>query len=700
MAEAGETTADAAARTAFISYASQDAPTANQVVGALERAGVSCWIAPRDVEPGALYADEIVRAINDSRVVVLVLSGHSVASAHVGKELERASSKNKRIVALRTDATPLPRAFEYFLSESQWIETGAGGIEPAAMKLAESVRRHLGSASTGRTGIAPGLAHSTPTVPAKRSRGLALGIAALLVAALAIGAVWKFFPARAPSQTGGAAAEAPAATARNTEDPSIAVLPFVNMSSDKEQEYFADGLSEELLNQLAQIPKLRVIGRTSSFSFKGKNEDLRKIGEMLGVNHILEGSVRRSGNQLRITAQLINPADGSHLWSETYDREFKNVFEIQDEIAMAVSEKLKLTISGSGRVAGGTQNMAAYEAYLLGVSKLRSVQQPELILQAAQHFEEAARLDPDFDLAWAALISANNAVSNMIPAERAAALQRNASIMQRVLSEAPDSMAAGVAGYRQALVSRDFDTALSLARAWATNSSADLNGVGSYTYGSALLALGEPTAAIEFFADAKRRDPLVGIYSSLKMMAHEMAGQFALADQEYRIALASPNASVTITEGGALVTAMGQRDRPAIERLLPRTIAAGPEGRLVNQVALKYLDDAPAARRELRKLLDDPRIQVGMFDLTALAQWAGYFGDDALALDALQHVSKLGVSFSSWGLSLWRAVNQNTRRLPGFKTLVRDAGLVDYWRKTGKWSEFCKPVGSDDFECR
>jgi hypothetical protein len=268
MAEGGETTPGAGARTAFISHASQDAAVAQQVVSALEHAGLSCWIAPRDVEPGALYADEIVRAINESRVVVLVLSGHAVASAHVGKELERASSKNRRIIALRTDATPLTRAFEYFLSESQWIEVGTGGIGPAAAKLAESVRRHVGDVPARD----PGFVHATAPVSAKKSRGLILGIAATLVVAVGAAAAWKLWFTN-PS-------DATQATAGTEIDRSVAVLPFVNMSSDKEQEYFSDGLSEELLNELAQIRELRVAGRTSSFSFKGKNEDLRVISEI------------------------------------------------------------------------------------------------------------------------------------------------------------------------------------------------------------------------------------------------------------------------------------------------------------------------------------------------------------------------------------------------------------------------------------
>ncbi len=126
------------------------------------------------------------------------------------------------------------------------------------------------------------------------------------------------------------AATAAAATTGAQAPCRMAVLPFVNMSSDPEQEYFSDGLSEELLNQLAQVPDLRVIGRTSSFAFKGKNEDLRHIGEVLGVNHLLEGSVRKAGNRVLITAQLIRQADGSHLWSQTYERSLDDIFAIQE----------------------------------------------------------------------------------------------------------------------------------------------------------------------------------------------------------------------------------------------------------------------------------------------------------------------------------------------------------------------------------
>src|SRR6266550_4416083 len=148
---------------------------------------------------------------------------------------------------------------------------------------------------------------------------------------------------------------------------SIAVLPFINMSNDPEQEYFSDGMAEEILNSLSHLKDLKVAGRTSSFQFKGKNVDLREVGEKLGVATVLEGSIRKQGSKLRITAQLINVEDGFHLWSEKYDRTMDDIFAIQDEIALAITEQLKITLFEKDREIISkttTQNAEAYELYL------------------------------------------------------------------------------------------------------------------------------------------------------------------------------------------------------------------------------------------------------------------------------------------------------------------------------------------------
>ena len=180
------------------------------------------------------------------------------------------------------------------------------------------------------------------------------------------------------------------------EQPSIAVLPFSNMSADKENEYFSDGLAEEILNSLVRIPGLKVTARTSSFAFRGKEQDIRGIAEALDVKTILEGSVRKAGNRVRVTAQLINAADGYHLWSERYDRELTDVFAVQDEIAAAIAGALKLKLAGEAApVHRHTPNLPAYEAYLKGRHYLIKGT-PEGWARGKEYFDQAISLDPKF----------------------------------------------------------------------------------------------------------------------------------------------------------------------------------------------------------------------------------------------------------------------------------------------------------------
>jgi TolB-like protein/Tfp pilus assembly protein PilF/predicted Ser/Thr protein kinase len=187
--------------------------------------------------------------------------------------------------------------------------------------------------------------------------------------------------------------------------PSIAVLPFANMSADKENEYFSDGLAEEIINVLAHIPGLKVIARTSAFSFRGQQEDVRRIAEALGVANILEGSVRRAGNRVRVAAQLIAAVDGSHLWSERYDREMADVFEIQDDIAQKIAAVLQVKLFAESAVHRRyTPNLPAYEAYL----KARYYQEkvtPESLERMKECFEQAVALDPGFASAHTGLAS-------------------------------------------------------------------------------------------------------------------------------------------------------------------------------------------------------------------------------------------------------------------------------------------------------
>lgn len=179
---------------------------------------------------------------------------------------------------------------------------------------------------------------------------------------------------------------------------SIAVLPFANLSADKENEYFSDGLAEEIINALTRIPGLKVTARTSAFAFRGKDQDVRRIGEALDVRTVLEGSVRRSGTRIRVTAQLINVSDGYHLWSDRYDGELSDVFAVQDEIATAIATALKVKLSGSAGRARYTPKLASYEAYLKGVHEAQKLT-PDGLSRSQGWFEQAIALDPNFALA-------------------------------------------------------------------------------------------------------------------------------------------------------------------------------------------------------------------------------------------------------------------------------------------------------------
>ncbi len=376
--------ATAQQRRVFISYASHDAGVAQKVCSALEAAGFPCWIAPRNVVPGTMYADGIVHAIDDSSILVLVLSAQAVASAHVGREIERAVSKRHPVVALRIDAAPLTAAFEYFLNQSQWIE--GGGSDAAIAQLVSAVGQHLapatGALSTNANQASE--AHRKAAMPRRTWVLAAVVIVVALAGGYLLDKAWH------------SKHETTASTAVIS-DKSIAVLPFVDMSEKKDQEYFADGMAEEIIDLLVKIPGLKVISRTSSFQFKGKTEDLRSIGTRLGVAYVLEGSVRKSGDHLRVTAQLIDSRDGTHLFSQTYDRELKDVLKMQDEIAAQVGRALQIEVSAAydmvPRPALG--NTEAYTLYLQGLHALDRFDQPGL-QQAENDFQRALGLDPSF----------------------------------------------------------------------------------------------------------------------------------------------------------------------------------------------------------------------------------------------------------------------------------------------------------------
>ena len=245
-----------------------------------------------------------------------------------------------------------------------------------------------------------GIERTVEPEASRSSRAIELAVIALLTVAVGGVGYLIYRPDGAPSPIAAAQAE--------VVDRSIAVLPFANLSGDAANDYFGDGLAEEILNVLATVPNLRVAARTSSFAYKNRNEDVRRIGNELNVATVLEGSVRKSGDKVRITVQLINVADGFHLWSQNFDRTLSDIFTIQDEIAQAVAEALKVRLLGETSSAarmGGTGNVNAYDLYLLGRHNMQERSEAGLLASIA-YFEQALAADADYARAWSGLADA------------------------------------------------------------------------------------------------------------------------------------------------------------------------------------------------------------------------------------------------------------------------------------------------------
>ena len=659
----------------FLSYSRDDQVTARRFAAGLERAGFSVWW-DATLSPGEAYDKVTEQALEEAKAVVVLWSKKSVESRWVRAEATQANS-NGTLVPAMIEPCKRPIMFELLHTTdlSQWNGDPADKVWQSYVL---GVRRFVEKG---------GPVTSAPATTAVRRRmsGTAIAISTALVI-IAGGAIWALTrPHGAPTAT--PAVSAVAARASVT----LAVLPFVNMSSDPEQEYFSDGLSEELLNQLAQIKDLRVAGRTSSFSFKGKNDDLRVIGQKLGVGNILEGSVRKAGKQLRITAQLINTADGIHLWSQTYERELSDVFAIQEEIAVAVSRALsiRLGVGESTRLPGGTTNVLAYDKFLraralwLGLTQLP---------QAVALFREAVVLDPQYARAWYALYDG----LGWAP-DAAVAAGEKAEAAARVVALAPEAWWSHVVRADQLTEARDWASAEAAAR------SAVLVEPSSEWEAGTMLSLvlsnvGRRKESVQYFERARQMEPLsLGISGILEGM-YSTTGRLEEAEAENRRGNGLVGDRTFFNEWyGLLRLWQNSTATPeAIDARFRAVLDLDTPPLALNQALVGKLRDKAAALAVIRKAFDDPANRNNSHRMSMMAWYADHFGDKALALAALRRaILDLGGDLSP----LWSNWESGVRSDPRFKDIVRELKIVDYWRASGNWGDFCKPLGTGDFEC-
>jgi serine/threonine-protein kinase len=458
---------------------------------------------------------------------------------------------------------------------------------------------------------------------------------------------------------------------------SIAVLPFTNMSGNPAEDYFADGISEEIINALARIEGLRVAARTSTFAFKGRQEDLRQVGEKLNVATVLEGSVRKAGNRLRITAQLIKVADGYHLWSERYDRELTDIFEIQDEIAGAIAAKLSGALKPKLPERRGTANIEAHDLYL----KALAIQwkRGRFVLDSTALLEQAVALDPNYADAWSLLADGYRLLalygvgrpSEYMPKSQAAA--ERALAIDPNQAEALTTLADVAHAYEW-----DYERAMEF---WKRALAAQPDHVRTLgdnaTWGLGVLE-GRPKAALAQVQRAIELDPLSSWPYGISVLVQLIAGrpEAALEDGKRALEL-DPGSFLAHTQMLSTLIAVG--DAAGALELVKRTLQTWRHpwflGRL--GVASAMVGDRETAQAVFNEL--EARSHTDYVQKIWLAVIAAALGRVDEAIDLMHQGIKDRDPISVWVVVLPECAP--LRAHPRYAELLHDIGLYAYWKK-------------------
>jgi TolB-like protein/DNA-binding winged helix-turn-helix (wHTH) protein len=549
----------------------------------------------------------------------------------------------------------LRKAFDDSAQDPRFIET----IPKKGIRLVAQVARIEKEAASKRLG-----------------RGFAVAIIAVILTGIVV--VWSLRQERPPSLP-------------PVEGTTLAVLPFSDLSPGGEHELFADGLTDELIARLTLLEGLHITGRASSFHFKGRGEDVRSVGEELDVSHVLDGSVRRLGDELKVTARLTDVETGFHVWTESYERRIEDRLEVQEQVAEAVAEALSvgLGVGDLANIVGGTSNVAAYEEYLAGDAASIGAN-PDTIVAIA-HFERATELDPGYALAWARLAEEYHiATWNWGGGEPYRFGERRDQAIAMALSLAPESpQVVAVSAqlkiqkgqYREARLLLD-----DLHRRFG-----DRDVRTAIVYVDLSLKIGHLGDAYWALSNILRRDPLNPMIPNYLSHLYLLQGRPDDGLAEIERGIQNDMQSLGLLHvAPPMALATGRRDM--IEKWLKKLIEWLDEEWLdvytFEDAILERLDDRDAL---LEFLAGIQSTASGVSIDMKIATWAAYLGDDEMALRSLDRAKDPWV--------FWSPVLKRVRQTDEFKRILVDTGIVDYWREFG-WGSFCKPTEGDDFECR
>ena len=528
-------------------------------------------------------------------------------------------------------------------------------------------------------------------------------IVALLVLAVVYVGIDKFVLAPHPEAALVAAttetvkAEAGAGKEAGVSEKSIAVLPFVNMSADKDNEYFSDGIAEEILNALAQVKDLKVAGRTSSFQFKGRNENLTSIGQALGVANVLEGSVRKQGDKVRITAQLIRVQDGYHQWSETYDGDLSDVFALQERIAQAIASKLQLTLSGTQAqrlVDAGTANPEAFQLYLRASSTFDH-RDREHMLDAVKQLEQAIELDPGYARAYSRLAAVHAILPTYAPGyiakrhDNVETYARRALELDPRLGEPWAAMGLAANLYGSGLIkSREsFEKAVQLDPHDVTS---------NFWFGLTLARSGYRRAAVERIERALAIDPMVPNVLRWRGVLYLRDGNIDGAEQYLKRAKAT-GLRLADRELGEIAHLRG--DMASARRIWndssdPSLGQMTPDARKALAIAMFGGDAAERARAVTAVeayVASRPEFLPGIVPM-----WLAQIGQGARALELDRTRSE--VDNSDFMVYVFSPAGKSLRALPEFPAYIREKGFPALWDKYGA-PDMCRKEASGEYRC-
>lgn len=468
---------------------------------------------------------------------------------------------------------------------------------------------------------------------------------------------------------------------------SVAVLPFNDLSKMGDQAWVADGLSEALISRLAQLEGLRVTGRASSFYFKGKSAPIDEIAEHLGVDYLLEGSVNRSGEDLRINATLIEASTGLSLWSETFDRKAGDIFEIHEEITESVATALSISLQVGelGTIRGGTDNYQAYEKLMLSKS-FHNQYTAEAHLKAIDLAKQAIEIDPQYVNAWLALAYLYRVgpihASHLVSADW---LQLSGEALSRARDLDPDMPGILLEDLLLSASASQWERAGELLqRLGPLESITDPDSL--YYVAIFLTQVGRTADALSLINRARRLEPLAAGVSSILANTLHTRGRMNEALTEFTRAWDMEYGNKNLTSLGAMIAAMSLGDTGAMKAWTRRRIEFSndkAEEFLLNM--LRHVDEADAALDLLRHEFDSSR----KFDYE-IGLWAGWHGDYELAFEAMKRAD------TTW--AFWFPLFTPVRQRSGFTEWMTDNGLLAYWREYA-WPDYCEPLDDGIFTC-